>query len=180
MGEMHGHGGARRIGVAGGNGVDHGQMLVQLRIEMVVLAGDGAAPRDGALARQDRGQGRKARRLGHRVVKAAVHVPEFIEALAWTLQRGQTFLPHLLDDREMARVPVDEIVAFAREAVAPGSEALFISCTAVRAAGVIDRIEAACGVPVLSSNYAAAWNVLRLCGDPTAAAPGHLMALDLP
>lgn len=87
---------------------------------------------------------------------------------------------NLLDDREMARVPVDEIIAFARDAVAPGSEALFISCTAVRAAGVIDRIEAACGVPVLSSNYAAAWNVLRLCGDRAAAAPGHLMTLDLP
>jgi len=47
----------------------------------------------------------------------------------------------------------------------------------VRAAGVIDRIEAAAGIPVLSSNYAAAWAVLRLLGIAAAAAPGHLMTI---
>lgn len=87
---------------------------------------------------------------------------------------------NMLDDRDMARVALDEIIDFARSAVAPGSEALFISCTAIRAAGIIDRIEAAAGVPVISSNYAAAWNALRHCGDSTAAAPGHLMTLNLP
>lgn len=111
-------------------------------------------------------------------VETSTPMARMFEAEGMELQRFTCM--NLLDDREMARVPVDEIIAFAREAVAPGSEALFISCTAVRAAGVIDRIEAACGVPVLSSNYAAAWNVLRLCGDRSAAAPGHLMTLDLP
>lgn len=85
----------------------------------------------------------------------------------------------MTDDRDMARIALDEIVDLAKAAVAPGSEALFISCTAVRAAGIIGQIEAAIGVPVLSSNYAAAWNVLRLCGDGGAAAPGHLMTLPL-
>lgn len=85
----------------------------------------------------------------------------------------------MADDRDMARIALDEIVEFARIAVAPGSDALFISCTAVRAAGIIDRIEAATGVPVISSNYAAAWNVLRLCGDNGAGAAGHLMTLHL-
>lgn len=85
----------------------------------------------------------------------------------------------MADDRDMARITLDEIVDLAKAALAKGSEALFISCTAVRAAGIIDRIEAATGVPVLSSNYAAAWNVLRLCNDGGAGAPGHLMTLPM-
>ena len=65
----------------------------------------------------------------------------------------------------------------AQAALVPGSDAIFVSCTAVRAAGVIDRIEDATGVPAVSSNYAAAWAVLRACGDTGVAAPGQLMRL---
>jgi len=85
----------------------------------------------------------------------------------------------LEDDREMARIAPDAILAAAAEATDPGSDALFISCTAVRAAGLIGRIEAATGVASLSSNYAAAWNVLRICGDAGAACDGRLMGLPL-
>lgn len=83
------------------------------------------------------------------------------------------------DDREMARIAPDAIVGLASAAVAKGSDALFISCTAVRAAGVIAQVEAAVGIPVLSSNYACAWHVLRLLGDTGAAAPGQLMTLGM-
>ncbi|MDN5786539.1 ectoine utilization protein EutA [Pseudorhodobacter sp.] len=83
------------------------------------------------------------------------------------------------DDREMARISLGSIIDLATQAVAKGSEALFISCTAVRAAGVIAEIEAAVGIPVLSSNYAGAWQVLRLLGDQGAAAPGRLMQIGL-
>ena len=71
----------------------------------------------------------------------------------------------LTDDRDMARIGLDELVAFAREAMAPSSDALFISCTAVRAAAVAARIEDAIGKPVVTSNLATAWACLRLCGD---------------
>ncbi|ANL56859.1 ectoine utilization protein EutA [Rhizobium phaseoli] len=71
----------------------------------------------------------------------------------------------LSDDREMARIAPDEIAAFAREALAPQSDALFISCTALRAAQVAARIEAETGKPVVTSNLATAWACLRLCGD---------------
>ena len=71
----------------------------------------------------------------------------------------------LTDDREMARIGSDEIIAFAREAMAEKSDALFISCTAVRAASVAARIEDAIGKPVVTSNLATAWACLRLCGD---------------
>ena len=71
----------------------------------------------------------------------------------------------LTDDREMARISPAEIVTFAREAMAPDSDALFISCTAVRAAGVAAEIETVIGKPVVTSNLATAWACLRLCGD---------------
>lgn len=84
----------------------------------------------------------------------------------------------LTDDREMARISPDEIVTFARQATAPDSDALFISCTAVRAAGVAAEIEAAIGRPVVTSNVATAWACLRLCGDETARPGlGRLMTL---
>ena len=84
----------------------------------------------------------------------------------------------LTDDREMARISSDEIVTFARQATAPDSDALFISCTAVRAAGVAAEIEAAIGRPVVTSNVATAWACLRLCGDETARPGlGRLMTL---
>jgi maleate isomerase len=86
----------------------------------------------------------------------------------------------LTDDREMARISPKEIVAFAKDAAAPESDALFISCTAVRAAGVIAEIEQAIGKPVVSSNYATAWACLRLCGDREARPYlGRLMELPL-
>ncbi len=87
---------------------------------------------------------------------------------------------NMTDDRDMARIAPDDLVELAATAADPVSDALFISCTAVRAAGVIDRIEAATGSAALSSNYAAAWNVARICGLSAALAPGRLMTLGLP
>ncbi|MBD9641525.1 ectoine utilization protein EutA [Ensifer sp. ENS07] len=82
------------------------------------------------------------------------------------------------DDRAMARISPDEIVAFAKQATAPDSDALFISCTAVRAAGVAAEIEAVIGKPVVTSNLATAWACLRLCGNETARPDlGQLMTL---
>jgi maleate isomerase len=87
----------------------------------------------------------------------------------------------LTDDREMARIAPEEIVAFAKEAMAPDSDALFISCTAVRAAGVAAEIEAAIGKPVVTSNLATAWACLRLCGDEALQPElGRLMTLAYP
>lgn len=85
------------------------------------------------------------------------------------------------DDRVIARVTLASIVTAAREAVASGSEALFISCTALRAAEVAGEIEAAVGCPVVTSNQAAAWMCLRLAGcDAPIAAHGRVVTLGLP
>jgi hypothetical protein len=63
--------------------------------------------------------------------------------------------------------------------VAPGSEALSISCSAVRAAGIIGEIEARLGVPVISSKSATAWNVLRVSGGGGAPVACRPMTCDL-
>jgi maleate isomerase len=87
----------------------------------------------------------------------------------------------MTDDREMARVAPSELVAFAREAADPASDALFVSCTAVRAACVAAEIEQAIGKPVVTSNLATAWQCLRICGDLSSRPDrGRLMTLQLP
>lgn len=84
------------------------------------------------------------------------------------------------DDRQMARIAPETLVDLARAAMAPDAEALFVSCTALRAASAAPGIEEATGRPVVTSNQATAWNCLRLCGD-SAARPefGRLMTLPL-
>jgi maleate isomerase len=87
----------------------------------------------------------------------------------------------LEDDREMARISPRALVELAQSALAPDADALFISCTAVRAALAAAEIETAIGRPMVSSNLATAWACLRLCGDernrPEIA---RLMTLPLP
>ncbi|MEO5757601.1 MAG: ectoine utilization protein EutA [Mesorhizobium sp.] len=84
------------------------------------------------------------------------------------------------DDREMARIAPGALVDLAREATDPTAEALFVSCTALRAALAVSGMEAAIGRPVVTSNQASAWNCLRLCGDETARPEfGRLMTLPM-
>ena len=69
------------------------------------------------------------------------------------------------DDREMARIAPSALVEIAREVTTPDADALFISCTALRAALVAAEIEEAIRRPVVTSNQATAWVCLRHCGD---------------
>jgi maleate isomerase len=82
------------------------------------------------------------------------------------------------DDREMARISHASLIEAAVEATAADSDALFISCTALRAAGVVPAIERAIGRPGVSSNLATAWQCLALCGETgPRSALGRLMGL---
>ncbi|WP_256750264.1 ectoine utilization protein EutA [Mesorhizobium sp. Mes31] len=85
------------------------------------------------------------------------------------------------DDREMARIAPPALVDLARQATHAQAEALFVSCTALRAALAVTGMEQAIGRPVVTSNQATAWSCLRLCGDETAHPEfGRLMTLPLP
>lgn len=80
------------------------------------------------------------------------------------------------DDRDMAFQPADRIIDFALAADHPDAEAMFISCTALPAVSVIDRIEARLGKPVISSNLAMFWAMLDQAQIP-AAGPGKLFGV---
>lgn len=53
----------------------------------------------------------------------------------------------------------------------PGAQAIFISCTNFRTLGIIESLERRLGKPVVTSNSASMWKMLRLIGD-TRAVPG--------
>ena len=72
----------------------------------------------------------------------------------------------LEDDRQMARISRSSLVEAAVAATAPGAEALFVSCTALRSASVAAEIERRIGRPVVTSNQASAWACLNHCGLP--------------
>lgn len=81
---------------------------------------------------------------------------------------------------DMARIPPADIADQVRAAAraAPGAEACFISCTAIRSAGLVAPLEVELGIPVITSNQVMTWHALRLLG--LADAPpgwGRLMSL---
>ncbi|WP_349367838.1 ectoine utilization protein EutA [Salinarimonas sp.] len=85
----------------------------------------------------------------------------------------------LEDDRQMARLDGPTLIAAARAALAPGAQALFVSCTALRSAALAAEMEAALGLPVVTSNLATAWACARLVGE-TPRVDARLAALPLP
>jgi len=53
-----------------------------------------------------------------------------------------------------------------------GAEAVFLSCTALHTAGLVDTLEQELALPVVTSNQALAWHALRLAGV-AASLPGR-------
>ena len=87
----------------------------------------------------------------------------------------------LEDDRMMARVTPESIIAAALNAASQDADALFVSCTALRAAEVAEEIEREIGKPVITSNQASAWMSLRLAGiEKTVEGYGQLLRQPLP
>lgn len=70
----------------------------------------------------------------------------------------------LNDDRVMARITPESIIECAEKAVHPEAEALFISCTALRSAQIVEKIEQSIGRPVVTSNQGAVWRAKQLTG----------------
>lgn len=83
----------------------------------------------------------------------------------------------MADDRDIARVTAGDILAAVQAADDPAAQAVFVSCTALPVLGLIPQIEAALGKPVLSSNQALGWGMLRAAGRSTDG-PGRLFSVD--
>lgn len=90
--------------------------------------------------------------------EAADLVAGHFEAGGFTLDRCSTF--DLDGDLQMNRLSASALKSAARDALHPESAALFISCTALRTAGIVADLEDVLGVPVVTSNQAMSWHAL--------------------
>lgn len=69
------------------------------------------------------------------------------------------------DDNTVARISADSIErAILDLGAAKDCDAVFVACTSLRVARIVERVEAKLGKPVTSSNHALAWHMLRLGG----------------
>jgi len=69
------------------------------------------------------------------------------------------------DDRQACRIaPASVRDAAIRLGSHAGVDGVFVSCTALRVAEVVEEIETALGKPATASNHAMAWHSLRLAG----------------
>lgn len=77
----------------------------------------------------------------------------------------------------IARTPLETVRAHAQAVVAPGSEALLIACTDFPTLPLISELEDRLGLPVVTSNQATLWAMLRATGiDDRLTDMGRLMA----
>jgi maleate isomerase len=83
---------------------------------------------------------------------------------------------------EMARIPPETIRdRVLSEASSVQADVCFISCTAIRSAGLIAPLEDALGIPVITSNQVLAWHALRVLSITDAPSGfGRLFQTSLP
>jgi maleate isomerase len=70
----------------------------------------------------------------------------------------------LMTGREMCYVTPEQIVEFAVEIDRPDADGIFMSCSALRTVEVVEEIEQRTGKPVVGSNHALIWRMMRLAG----------------
>ena len=70
------------------------------------------------------------------------------------------------DDTAMTYISPQDIEEAAIASCDNNADLMFISCTALRASLVLDRIEKQLNIPVISSNQALAWHSLKLVNYP--------------
>lgn len=68
------------------------------------------------------------------------------------------------DDWDMGFIPPERTYEMARKINRSDADGVFLSCTNLRAVGIIDDLERDLGKPVVSSNLASFWDGLRLAG----------------
>ena len=88
---------------------------------------------------------------------------DYLEAEGVSI-RGFHAFEGLLTDYEVSRLPPRALHEAGREADNPEVEAIFLSCTGIRSAEIVEELENALGKPVVTSNQAAFWQCLRLAG----------------
>ena len=123
------------------------------------------------------------RELGvRRVAVLSPHVDALNERLRAYLEASGFDVVNLvgLNQRgDIEAIEPDETREFVTSRVdTPATEAIFISCTGLRTAAIIDDLEAALEKPVVTANQATMWHLAQLAGAPsTTPARGRLLAV---
>lgn len=114
------------------------------------------------------------RALGARRVALATPYIDFVNQREREFLQEQGFevvslealdLGHTQEERRgIGRVPPEAIDRLARLADRPEADVVFISCTNLASLGVVERLEAELGKPVITSNQACFWACLRRLG----------------
>ncbi|MEZ0601972.1 Asp/Glu racemase [Paraburkholderia sp. IW21] len=105
------------------------------------------------------------------------YMRDYIEARGVKITRMASF--EHANDNEVARIDAASLRS-AVEHLAQNADvdAVFVSCTSLRVAGLIPELEARTRKPVISSNFAMAWHALRLAGvEDREPLSGRLFAL---
>jgi len=99
---------------------------------------------------------------------------QFLRALGIEVATLGTF--DMLDMFDHAKIEPGEIYRKVRAVATPGSEAVFVACTQLRALEVLDSLERDLGKPVYSAVQASAWAAYQALGiDPRIADCGSLL-----
>jgi maleate isomerase len=107
--------------------------------------------------------------LGVKTVSIAMPYPEEVSRIAGKFVEDNGFrVPDMqwlgLSRFDIAEVSEETLYHLAKSVDRPESEAIFISCTNLHTLGIIDMLETDLGKPVVSSNQATMWNMLRMAG----------------
>ncbi|MEL6435093.1 MAG: arylmalonate decarboxylase, partial [Pseudomonadota bacterium] len=87
---------------------------------------------------------------------------DYMEAAGFEITNIQGL--QLEKDSDMIRVRPEFIADFARSVDSEDADAVFISCGALRTIDILDDLEHSLGKPVICSNQAMLWDVLRKAG----------------
>ena len=94
-----------------------------------------------------------------------IGIADYLEAQGLDLTAKGFF--RIYDDNQRNRLSLDShLDAVTKVTKDAPCDAVFISCTALATASFVARIEAEAEVPVVTSNQALAWNIMRLGGHP--------------
>jgi maleate isomerase len=105
----------------------------------------------------------------HKVAVATPYLDEinqqeaaYMEAAGFSVTNIQGL--QLEKDSDMIRVRPEFIAEFAQSVNTDDADALFVSCGALRTLDIVDTLEQSIGKPVICSNQAMMWHVLRMAG----------------
>lgn len=87
---------------------------------------------------------------------------KYLENEGFTITNLQEM--NLTNDTDIVLTSTDFIKEFAMGVNTPDADAVFISCGALRSVDVIDELEKALNKPVITSNQAFTWDLLRSAG----------------